>query len=156
MIARLEVLGEVDQRGAIRFTVSSDTTLRGADGQPIDVVVENLSRTGFLFLSDTEIPAGSLVAIGLSGAGAREAQVVWRDGNRHGCEFLVPLPQSAMAKAFKGRDDVIADLEEAIQRRFAQASGQPEAGEDEPDPDPDPAPPRARRFDKLRRAFGRR
>ncbi len=156
LVARLEVLGEIDQRGAVRFPVGDESTLRGADGQPIDVVVDNLSRTGFLFIADAEIPAGSLVALGLSGAGAREAQVVWRDGSRHGCEFLMPLPQSAMAKAFKGQDAVIADLEEALQRRFYAATNfeaEDEDGEDEIDPDP--VPPRPRRFDKLWRAFGK-
>lgn len=158
LIARLEILGDIDQRGAVRFPVGTESTLRGADGRPIDVVVDNLSRTGFLFVADAEIAAGSLIAIGLSGAGAREAQVVWRDGNRHGCEFLMPLPQSAMARAFKGSDAVLADLEEALQRRFLAANSfeaEEEAAEAiEDEMDPDPAPPRRRRFDKLWRAFG--
>lgn len=152
LVARLEVLGEIDSRGAVRFTVDAESTVRGVDGLTVDVVVDNLSRTGFLFTADAEIAPGALVALGLSGAGAREARVVWRDGSRHGCEFLMPLPQSAMAKAFKGRDAIVADLEAALQRRF-RAANTPEMAQD--DPDPDPIPPRARRFDKLRRAFGR-
>ena len=114
LVARLEVLGEVDERGAVRFTVSSPTTLRGMDGKPVDVVVDNFSRTGFMFIAKVEFPPGTLVSVGLSGAGAREAKVVWRDGDRHGCEFLVPLPRSKMERAFRGQRDLVA----AIEARF--------------------------------------
>lgn len=111
LVARLEVLGEVDERGAVRFTVGSLTTLRGMDGTPIDVVVDNFSRTGFMFIADVEFPAGTLVSVGLSGAGAREAKVVWRDGDKHGCEFLMPLPRSKIERAFNGQRDLVAALE---------------------------------------------
>ena len=120
LVARLEVLGEVDPRGAIRFHVASESTLRGADGRPIEVLVDNFSRTGFLFVSDEEFPSGTLIAIGLSGAGSREAQVVWREGRRHGCEFLVPLPQSKMARAFQGHQEVLANLESALRERLGR------------------------------------
>ena len=78
LVARLEVLGEIDARGSVRFEVHSESTLRAADGKPFDVLIDNFSRTGFLFLSDGEFPAGTLVAIGLSGAGAREAKTIMR------------------------------------------------------------------------------
>lgn len=130
LVARLEVLGEIDPRGAIRFHVASESTLRGADGRPIEVLVDNFSRTGFLFVSDAEFPSGTLVAIGLSGAGSREAQVIWREGRRHGCEFLVPLPQSKMARAFQGHQEVLANLETALRERLGRPSpAAPRAGE---------------------------
>lgn len=132
LVARLEVLGEVDERGAVRFTVGSRTTLRGMDGRPIDVVVDNFSRTGFMFIAQVEFPPGTLVSVGLSGAGAREAKVVWRDGDRHGCEFLVPLPRSKMERAFRGQRDVVAELE----ARFGGGLRVVEDEETEPQPEP--------------------
>lgn len=144
LVARIEILGEIDKRGAIRFTVSSETTLRGADGRPFDVLVDNFSRTGFMFISDEEFPAGTLVAVGLGGAGMREAQVIWRDGDRHGCEFLVPLPQSKMQKAFKGRDARVADLEAELRRRMfgeAPADAAPSGPDPVATPDPEETPP---------------
>lgn len=137
LVARLEVLGEVDERGSIRFAVDSRTTLRGGDGRPVDVVIDNFSRTGFLFLSDIEFPAGTLVSVGLSGAGAREAKVVWRDGNRHGCEFLVPLPRSKMERAFRGQQDLVAALEAKLTGRLSDA-GFPTDAEGDPESGPEP------------------
>ena len=119
LVARIEVLGEVDERGAIRFDVHRASTVRGLDGRPVDVLVEDFSRTGFRFLADSEFPIGTLLAVGLSGAGQHEAKLVWREGNRHGCEFLVPLPRSRMARAFTGRETIVANLQAEIDRRFA-------------------------------------
>lgn len=148
LVARLEVLGEVDPRGAIRFHVASESTLRGADGRPFEVLVDNFSRTGFLFVSDEEFPAGTLVAIGLSGAGSREAQVVWREGRRHGCEFLVPLPQSKMARAFQGHADVLANLEAELRKRLAPARTAVARAPEAPPPKP-AVPSRNARKQKL-------
>jgi hypothetical protein len=141
LVARIEVLGEVDERGAIRFDVQRASTVRGLDGRPVDVLVEDFSRTGFRFLADSEFPIGTLLAVGLSGAGQHEAKLVWREGHRHGCEFLVPLPRSRMARAFTGREAIVADLQAELDRRFAQA---------EP---PTPPVPRWRAI--LRRLLGR-
>lgn len=121
LVARLEVLGEIDERGSVRFTVDSDSIIRGMDGEPVNVVVENFSRTGCLFSGDLELPVGTLVSIGLSGAGAREAKVVRREGTAHGCEFLMPLPREKMRNAFRGQDELVAELEQ----RFLQGPAPP-------------------------------
>ena len=142
LVARLEVLGEVDARGAVRFHVGQPSMLCGDDGKPLDVLIENFSQTGFLFLSDRALPAGTLFAIGLSGAGSREARVVWRDGTRHGCEFLVPLPQSKMERAFTGQAAVLAGLEAALQRRLSEPPPASSGTEEEvPEEKQEPAPP---------------
>lgn len=116
LIARLEVWGSMDARGSVRFLVDRGTTVRGMDGKPFDAQVENFSRTGFLFSADVDLPLGTLIWIGLSGAGAREAKVIRRDGPRHGCEFLMPLSQRDMQHAFRSQEDIIADLEELLRR----------------------------------------
>lgn len=142
LVARVEVLGEIDARGGIRFTIDQESVVRGIDGAPIDVIVENFSRTGFLFAGDVDLPVGTLISIGLSGAGAREAKVVRRDGDAHGCEFLVPLPARDMAKAFRGQEELVSSIEEALERRYRENEGQADA------------PPGSIR-DAIRRLLGR-
>ena len=122
LVARVEVLGEIDARGGIRFEVDEDSVMRGMDGVPVEVVVDNFSRTGFLFTGDVDWPVGTLVSIGLSGAGTREAKVVRRDGNGHGCEFLMPLARREIAHAFRGQDQVVSTIEAALARRARQAA----------------------------------
>jgi hypothetical protein len=116
LVARLEVLGDVDARGAVRFHVDRATTMRGMDGAPFDVIVDNFSRTGFLFTSNVELPLGTLVSVGLAGPGVREAKVIRRDGERYGCEFLMPLLHRDMERAFRGQPDVVANIEAALRK----------------------------------------
>lgn len=146
LIARIEVLGELDARGAARFTVDSDSTIRGMNGEPVDVVVENFSRSGFLFTGPADLPLGTLFSIGLSGAGTRDATVVWRDEDRHGCAFLIPIARRDMDKAFRGQHEMIADLEAALERRMAEPPAPPP-------PDPPPPPRRVRNW-RLKRFWG--
>jgi hypothetical protein len=141
LVARIEVLGEVDARGAVRFTVDGDSTVRGMNGEPLDVTVENFSRSGFLFTGPADLPVGTFFSIGLSGSGTREASVIWRDGERHGCMFLVPISRREMEKAFRGQEHVLADLMAALERGAIE----------EPEPPAPPPLPPPRRGSRLRR-----
>lgn len=127
LVARVEVLGEIDARGGIRFTVDQESVVRGLDGVPVDVIVENFSRTGFLFVGEVDLAIGTLISIGLSGAGAREAKVVRRDGDAHGCEFLMPLPSRDMTNAFRGQEELVSSIEAALERRYRETEAEADA-----------------------------
>ncbi len=73
--------------------------------------------------------------------------MIWRDGGRHGCEFLVPLPQSKMARAFQGHQEVLANLEAALRERLGRT--QPAAPETPERPKADVPPTRHHRKQKL-------
>ncbi|NYT42750.1 PilZ domain-containing protein [Sphingomonas sp. R-74633] len=118
LVAKLEILGDIDRRGAIRFDADSPSTVRAPDGAPIDVQVEDFSRTGFRFASDLDLPVGTLVSLGLSGAGSRAAKVVRRNGSTYGCAFMKALTEEEIAHAFKGQEHILADLSAALAARF--------------------------------------
>ncbi|MDF7777943.1 PilZ domain-containing protein [Sphingomonas sp. AOB5] len=145
LVARLEVLGSTDRRGAIRYEVDSGSTLRGLDGEPFDVIVTDFSRTGFAFVGEVDLPIGTVVSVGLSGAGARGGRIVWCGENCYGCEFLEPLPEVLMAQAFRGQKHRIAELEAELARRDLDRA--------DPEPPVPPAPPsgRGRLFRLIRR-----
>lgn len=121
LVAKLEVLGDIDRRGAIRFDADSPSTLRTPDGIPIDVTVENFSRTGFRFVTEVDFPIGTLVSLGLSGAGARAARIVRRRGDSYGCAFMKPLTSEEAVRAFKGQDSILSELASALEARFVSA-----------------------------------
>ncbi|WP_395331125.1 PilZ domain-containing protein [Novosphingobium sp. BL-8H] len=84
-----------------RFSVDQDSTLRKPDGEPVAIKVENFSSRGFRFNSRScDLDVGTVVCVGLDGAGSQRAAVVWRSGSIYGCEFLTPVPRDRMAKAF--------------------------------------------------------
>lgn len=121
LVTKLEILGDIDRRGAIRFDAESPSTLRVPGGKPIDVTVDDFSRTGFLFLSDVDLPVGTLVSLGLSGAGSRAARIVRRRGQSYGCAFMAALSDDDIARAFKGQESVLADLSARLEARFRAA-----------------------------------
>lgn len=143
LLARLEVVGEIDARGAVRFDVRNLAILRIAD-RPHHVLVENFSRTGFLFVSRAAFPVGTLVAVGLGSVGAREARILWSDGERHGCEFLVPLPQSMFDRAFRGQEHMVAAIEEAFRLRYGEPAQAASAVAPRPPPEAPASPVRSR------------
>jgi len=121
LVAKLEILGDIDRRGAIRFAADSPSTLRVSDGAPIDVVVDDFSRTGFHFTSDADLPIGTLVSLGLSGAGSRAARIARRRGNGYGCTFMKALSDEEIGRAFKGQEAILAEISSALEARFAFA-----------------------------------
>ncbi|RYY24281.1 MAG: PilZ domain-containing protein [Sphingomonadales bacterium] len=121
LVTKLEILGDIDRRGAIRFDADSPSTLRVPDGNPIDVTVEDFSQTGFRFTAAVDLPIGTLVSLGLSGAGSRAARIVRQNRNSYGCTFMVALSDADIARAFKGQERVLADLSSKLDTRFRQA-----------------------------------
>ncbi|MEI9850998.1 MAG: hypothetical protein WDN24_09275 [Sphingomonas sp.] len=75
-----------------------------------------------------------------------------RDGAGHGCEFLVPLPRREMDRAFKGQDEVLAQLNAAFGRPPAEAPVPPESA---PPPPPRRRPRFGWRLRRLRRLWRR-
>ncbi len=85
---------------AERVLVERGSTLRDEGGAPHEVLVHDLSRTGFRFSSSAHIAVGASVRLGLAGAGSANARVVRRDGDDHGCEFHWPLTAAQLDSAF--------------------------------------------------------
>src|SRR3546814_12457298 len=63
------------------------------------VVIRNLSRTGLLIETDAAFSLGETFLLVLPELGAAPARVVRADGRRFGCEFLTPVPASALSDA---------------------------------------------------------
>jgi hypothetical protein len=122
LVARLEVQGAGERRADVRYRVGTGSTVRGLDGDAFDVIVIDFSRTGFSFIGDFDVPIGTMVSIGLSGSGLREAEVIWIEESCHGCRFVKPLATEQMAKAFRGQKHVMAELEAALLQRSVAGS----------------------------------
>ncbi|HSI16387.1 MAG TPA: PilZ domain-containing protein [Sphingomonas sp.] len=120
-MAKLEVLGDIDRRGAVRFDTDSSSTLRMPDGAPFDVIVDDFSRSGFHFTANIDLPIGTLVSLGLSGAGSRAARIMRRRDNGYGCAFMKALTDEEIGRAFRGQEAVLAEISSALEARFAFA-----------------------------------
>lgn len=86
------------ERTEDRVPVARPSTLRGPNGDPGDVLIEDLSTTGCRLATATDHAIGDEVMIGLAGVGIRQAQVVWAEEGHIGCAFDEPLSLNDIQK----------------------------------------------------------
>lgn len=92
-----------DERSAERYPVSLTGTLRDPDRTPHDVVVEDLSMSGFRLPVSADLEVGTYVSLGLPRVGICPARVVRQGDERYGCAFLVPLTGAEFQAALNGK-----------------------------------------------------
>jgi hypothetical protein len=73
-----------------RVTLNERTQMR-ADDSAVEIVVSDLSTSGFLAQCLRPVLIGSYVSLDLPGVGPVHAQVRWQVGNRLGAKFLDPI-----------------------------------------------------------------
>lgn len=69
------------------------------NGQRVELNARNISQTGFLAGLQAPVELGDRLVLEMPELGPREAQVVWKSGAYLGCNFLEPLPRSAVSAA---------------------------------------------------------
>ena len=105
-----EPVEAADRRRMPRRTLRLDVAARSATTEAA-VVIRNLSRTGLLIETDAAFSLGETFLLVLPELGAAPARVVRADGRRFGCEFLAPVPASAISAALlkASHDDAAGD-----------------------------------------------
>lgn len=99
-----------DLRSASRIAAQRPITLRPPGNEPIDAMVEDLSRSGFAMSTVASLAVGSIVGLSLSGVVRRRVRVVRRVGLAYGCEFLSPLSEMEITAALHSGDVVVPDF----------------------------------------------
>lgn len=88
-----------DDRSAERFSVEFDATVRNAAARPYDVVVEDLSASGFRIAGGPAMVVGDAISIGFAGIGMQPARLTWMHANSYGCEFIRALSPAELSAA---------------------------------------------------------
>lgn len=103
-----------DRRRTSRRTLRLDVAARTATAESA-VIVRNLSRTGLLIETDAGFSIGETFLLVLPELGAAPARIVRHDGRLFGCEFLTPVPASAISAALLKAplDEGTGDIAEA-------------------------------------------
>jgi PilZ domain len=94
LLAKAVLTGRVHDRRPVRL----DGTLR-VDDKPFDVVIHDLSVSGFRARTNADLQPGDRVAIGSPAIPLREAVVVWARVGEVGFEFVNPLRAFEVAAA---------------------------------------------------------
>ena len=103
-----------DRRRTTRRTLRLDVAARTATSESA-VIIRNLSRTGLLIETGAGFSIGETFLLVLPELGAAPARVVRHDGRLFGCEFLTPVPASAISAALlkASHDEEAGEVAEA-------------------------------------------
>lgn len=93
-----EPVETTDRRRTQRRTLRLDVAARSSTAESA-VVIRNLSRTGLMIETDAAFAVGETFLLVLPELGAAPARVVRSEGKYFGCEFLSPVPASAISAA---------------------------------------------------------
>ena len=108
LIARVYRSDPDERRGATRHTVLVDATLRAADdGQPLDVLIYDLSMTGFRMETSETLDPEAIIWIGIAGTRVNAAVVSRRGPNGYGCEFVTPITFYQLTEALNPGTTVV-------------------------------------------------
>lgn len=107
LVARLYRSNPDERRDTERHATALDATVRTADGAPSDVLIHDLSTTGFRMETPAELDVNSIVWIGMVGARICAASVTRRDGSGYGCKFLAPITSAQLTEALSPVSTVI-------------------------------------------------
>ena len=94
--ARLQITPAADRRGWTRRSLSLASSLQ-ATGQ--EVTIHDVSPTGLLIETATELAVFDDLEIELPEAGFTPALVVWNSGRFYGCQFRERISQAAISAA---------------------------------------------------------
>ena len=109
LIARVYRSDPDERRGATRYPVLVDATLRAADdGQPLDVLIYDLSMTGFRMETSETLDPEATIWIGIAGTRVNAAVVSRRGPNGYGCEFVTPITFYQLTEALNPEPTVVS------------------------------------------------
>ena len=104
-------------RGAERLAFDRSSTLRTEGDTPVDVLIENVSLTGFRLRAPAMLATHQDIRVGMPGIGIRSAHVIWTDQGTVGCMFDRPLGQPELDTVMAFDSAVVAELPELSARR---------------------------------------
>lgn len=102
-LAELHVVDSAERRRSPRRAGRARGVLNTDPRDAVAVLIHDLSQHGFRATVPLDLAVGDEVRLALGWPKPFAATVVWRDGQRYGCEFRTPISAVAVADAFSGR-----------------------------------------------------
>jgi hypothetical protein len=88
-----------ERRSSDRRALRLDVEGPEETGDPAQVTVHDLSRTGMLIETSTSLAQGETIEVDLPESGKVEARIVWNSGRFYGCQFSTPISNATLSAA---------------------------------------------------------
>lgn len=92
----------IDNRQRRRHQLFLEVEAPGLDSASGTVIVHDISDTGLLIETDSELKVGEMIEVNLPQAGLMEAEIVWDGGRVYGSRFTRQLTTAAISAARLG------------------------------------------------------
>ena len=92
----------IDNRRQRRHKLFLEVEARGSGSITGTVNVHDISDTGLLIETQSELGVGEMIEVNLPQAGLMEAEIVWAGGQIYGCRFTRQLTPAAISAARLG------------------------------------------------------
>lgn len=89
--AKLAEQSYEEMRTVQRRTVHCRAFVRDGGVNVVPVELTNVSTDGCRFRSAEAFETATLVWLKIAGFGARQARIIWAEGDHYGCEFVAPV-----------------------------------------------------------------
>lgn len=106
-IARKIAPDAAERRATSRPDLGRPGTIRIGAGEPIDIMLGNLTRDGCRIETGAELTPGVDVQVGLAHVGLIPGRIVWQSQKEYGCRFDVSLAPGIITAAY-GASNVAA------------------------------------------------
>jgi hypothetical protein len=107
LIARIYRADPDERRRAPRYPVEADATLRAPDGRPLDVLIYELSMTGFRMETPERLDPDATFSIGIAGIRVDATVASRRGPTGYGCEFVAPITFYQLTEALEAVPSVV-------------------------------------------------
>lgn len=87
-------LAAQERREADRDEVHFRARAYGPDGQPLELLIVNMSPHGLMARCEAELSESQRLRLGLPGAGVLTAEIRWALGGRIGCHFATAIDRA--------------------------------------------------------------
>jgi len=87
---------ELEDRSAPRIILSLPAKLRASNSSGINVLIKDLSLSGFACEAVTSMPSGARCWLTIPGLSSMQAEVIWNDGRTVGCAFQNLLNEAVL------------------------------------------------------------
>jgi hypothetical protein len=135
--AKLKPIETSEERGARRFRLLLHASAELGGSSLVDIVIHDLSSTGFLIECPDALGAHAEVTLELPGAGSVVGDVVWASGNFYGGEFRTRLDRAALDAARTSSTVIWPEFTpKSAADRIAETSETLRLAEHEPQPEP--------------------
>lgn len=100
ILARLDAPQDFrDRRSSDRRLLQLPAAGALADVSGVEVFIHDISRSGLLIETWTNLEVGNQIEVDLPEAGRTVARVVWSTGRFFGCQFISNIPAAALSAA---------------------------------------------------------